>query len=101
MPYQLAYRKGGGTSDGILAIRCIQTISRNTRQNVYLLISDMSSGFDTVIREWAFKTIKHRLPQNADTTNFDILESIYRQTSGFLTNEKEEIPIKRERVREA
>ena len=93
LSYQIGFRTGSGTSEGILAIRTIQNIIRNTNQKVYMLITDMTAGFDTVVRNWAFQSIHHRLPPNCDRTNFEILENMYENTKGTITNMEQEIKI--------
>lgn len=91
--YQLAFRQGSWTSEGILAIRTLQTIAKNTNQNIFVLISDMTAGFDTVVREWVFQSLQHRLPQNCDWTKFLILQCLYQRTEGRITNINESIMV--------
>ena len=95
LQYQLGFRQGSGTVEGILAVRTLQTITRNTNKNVWVLLTEMTAGFDTVIRKFCFQSIYHRLPENADLANFQILESLYHHTEGYLTNTKDTITLKR------
>ena len=95
LQYQLGFRQGSGTAEGILAVRTLQRITRNTNQKIWVLLTDMTAGFDTVIRQFCFQSIYHRLPKGANLTNFQILESLYNHTEGFLTNTKDTIQLKR------
>ena len=51
----------------------------------------MTVGFDTMVRKWAFQSIHHRLPLNCDRKNFEILEKMFEDTKGTLTNMDQEI----------
>ena len=45
---------------------------------------DLSAAFDHVNRQWLFRTIKQRLPNNTDCKLFDLLEALYYSTTTAL-----------------
>ena len=61
---QQGFRAGRGTTDGIFVVKRIQQICQASNRKVYALFVDLSDAFDHVNRNWMFKTIIQRIPNN-------------------------------------
>ena len=83
---QFGFRSGVGCNDGILVIKQLQEITYRSNEKLYTCYIDLTTAFDHVNRSFLFKSIGKRLPKNHQTTNIDILERLYEQTSSYLEN---------------
>ena len=78
---QNGFRSSRGTTDGIFTIKRIHQISNRKTQPLYLLFVDLTAAFDHIPRDWLFRSIKIRFPDDANLKLFDLLEKLYSHTS--------------------
>ena len=78
---QNGFRKNRGTTDGIYTIKRVQQVTHKKQQPLFLLFVDLTAAFDHVPRKWLFDSIRLRFPTEHNLRLFDILESLYRNTS--------------------
>lgn len=78
---QNGFRKGRGTTDGIYVVKRTQQIINRKKQTLFLLFVDLSAAFDHIPRSWLFDTIKLRFSEGKYPRIFEILETLYQNTS--------------------
>ena len=81
---QQGFRSGRGTADGIYVTKRVQQVTDRMKTEAYVLFVDLSAAFDHVNRDWLFKSIKLRFPEGTDHHAFDLLESLYSNTTTAL-----------------
>ena len=83
--HQQSFKQGRGTIDGIYITKRVQQVSDQMQMPIFVLLVDLNSAFDHVVRKWLFQSIYMRFPNNAKTTCIQILESIYEHTTTALS----------------
>jgi len=84
---QTGFRQNYGTTDAILRNKMIQTLGKKTNTEIYALYIDLSAAFDKVVREWVFRSIRLRIPNNSSTKIIDLLQNFYTDTSAYLNDD--------------
>ena len=81
---QQGFRSGRGTSDAIYIVKRMQQISHLAKNPSHLLFVDLSAAFDHVNREWLFKSLKQRFPNQESDKLIQLLEALYSYTTTSL-----------------
>lgn len=85
---QQGFRKSRGCQDAIYTLKRIQQISSKMKKEVYVAFIDLTAAFDTVVRNWLFRSIFSRLHDSQSTKCFEILEQLYSKTSARISSDK-------------
>ena len=80
---QQGFRSGRGTADGIYIVKRIQQITDKMRKPTFLLFVDLTAAFDHIKRQWLFKTIYQRIPDQTKSI-LQLLETLYEFTTTSL-----------------
>ena len=73
---QQGFRSSRGTADGLYILKRIQQISNSSKKQLYALFVDLTAAFDHVRRDWLFKSIKQRFPNQENNILIELLEYI-------------------------
>ena len=82
---QQGFRSSRGTTDGLYILKRIQQISNSSKKQLYALFVDLTAAFDHVRRNWLFKSIKQRFPNQENNILIELLESLYSYTTTELS----------------
>ena len=85
---QQGFRKLRGCQDAIYTLKRIQQISAKMKKEVYVAFIDLTAAFDTVVRNWLFRSIFSRLHEAQDTKCLDIIQQLYSKTSARISTDK-------------
>ena len=84
---QFGFRSGVGCNDAIYMAKQLQEISSIAQKSMYVCFIDLTAAFDHVNRNILFQTIRNRLATNQVTTNIDLLENLYNDTTSYIQND--------------
>ena len=84
---QFGFRAGNGCNDGIFVMKQLQEVAYRSKRKLYTCYIDLTAAFDHVNRSFLFESIRKRIPPSCDTTNIDVIKSLYEDTKSFLSGE--------------
>ena len=88
---QQGFRSSRGTADGLYILKRIQQISNSSKKQLYALFVDLTAAFDHVRRDWLFKSIRQRFPNQESNVLIELLESIYSYTTTALSDSESSV----------
>ena len=91
LSFQIRFRSGRGTVDGIYFTKRVQQITDQMEKPAYILFVDLTAAFDHVVRSWLFTSIYQRFPPGADINLIKILEALYEHLTTALNETPKDI----------
>jgi hypothetical protein len=65
----------------VYTVKIAQQITNRKKQPLFLLFVDLTAAFDHIPRKWLFDSIQLRFKNERKPRLFDILETLYKNTS--------------------